>query len=257
MIKLVSTILRKTNPVRRQAIAILIVILGVIIAGRALLVPTQVGIRLELQSNPFPMVIGPAQLQVSVLDTNGVPVDATGVEMGVEMTHEDMLPLYAPVSRQGVGVFTVPVMWSMSGQWTVDITATLPDGQTRVNDSFDVYVYPTYVTVADNLTQFRSTSENQSLVTDPAREQVIIIPQGTRAMLLTGVDHDIIPLEIRLNVSGQNTLIIQNNDVADHVVGPFNIRAGETIRQKFTVPNVFVGVCSVNSAATVSIIVED
>lgn len=243
---------------KKRLIIILVAAIGLLLAGRFMtLQPEQGRLHIELRSDPYPLVIGWTRLFFAVLDENGSPVDAPAMETSVEMVHEGMLPLYAPVTRRDAGRFEVPVVWSMSGQWMVTAVATLPDGRGTLNESFEVYVYPAAVTVANNPPQFRSNRENQALINDPQHERVIIIPQGTRAMLLVGIDHDIIPIEIRLTVSGQNTLIIQNNDLFDHVVGPFTIRAGEMIRQEFTAPNVFVGVCSVNTAATVSIIVED
>jgi hypothetical protein len=106
------------------------------------------------------------------------------------------------------------------------------------------------------LTTFRSASEINALVSDPARELAIVIPQGTQALIRLGQAEDLIPTEIRLNVSGQNTLVIQNNDIVDHTIGPFLVRSGEVVRQKFTSPSVYQGVCSLNVAEAISIIVE-
>jgi len=87
-------------------------------------------------------------------------------------------------------------------------------------------------------------------------EYWIIIPQGTAAQIREGHGDDVMPTEIRLYTDGQNTLVLKNNDIADHTIGPFFVRAGETLRQTFNTPQVFEGVCSVRHDSTVKIIVE-
>jgi hypothetical protein len=67
---------------------------------------------------------------------------------------------------------------------------------------------------------------------------------------------DVIPADIRLNLSGQHVLVIRNDDIADHTVGPFFVRAGETIRQNFTQAAVFQGTCTIRHNADINIVVE-
>ncbi len=209
-----------------------------------------------LQSDPFPLVVGPTTLLVTVTDNDGNAVDAD-LSLSGAMMHEGMLPLTIQGIHYDNGVFRVPVVWSMVGPWQLDISAELPNGQGTVSDQFDVFVYATYMTTNGLQTTFQSLSQNQKVVSDPAHELGIIIPQGTRMMQqMDGLAMDVIPEEIRLNVNGQNTLIIQNNDIVDHIVGPYMVRAGETMRQTFTQPAVYQGKCSINARATLSIIVD-
>jgi len=83
-----------------------------------------------------------------------------------------------------------------------------------------------------------------------------VIPMGTQALMRSGQGDDVIPEEIRLDLSGRHVLVIRNDDIADHVVGPFFVRSGEIIRQRFTSPAEFQGVCTIRHGAEVSIIVE-
>lgn len=212
-------------------------------------------IQITLQSNPFPLVIGQTTLFVSVTDQQGAPVNAN-VAVSTHMMHEGMLPLNPRIAGYEDDMYRVPLVWPMVGQWVVEVTAQLPDEETTVQEQFEVYIYPITMDAPEGQTEFYRVSESETLITDPTRERAIIIPQGTQAMMHGMQADDVIPTEIVLNVNGQNTLVIQNNDIVDHVVGPFTIRAGEIIRQTFTRPAEYQGQCSANLQAEVSIIVE-
>jgi hypothetical protein len=211
--------------------------------------------QITLQSNPYPLVIGQTTLFVSVTDESGTTVDAD-IAVSTQMMHDGMLPLYPRVVAYEDGMHQVPVIWPMVGQWVVDVAAQLPDGEQIAQEQFEIYIYPITMRAPDTEVAFRRVSESATLVSDPSRELAIIIPQGTKALMNAMQGEDVIPSEILLDVDGRNTLILQNNDIVDHVVGPFTIRAGEVIRQTFTRPAEYVGRCSANLNAEVSIIVE-
>lgn len=246
-----------TSVVKKAIVLILVVVVAVIAAIRFVpLPPTPVQAHIEMKSNPYPLTIGQASLFFSVLDANGAGFEAQTFDVSIEMNHAAMLSLYSPVTRTAGNTFVSSIIWSMYGEWYVRVQAVLVDG-TLLNDTFPVYVYPIMVTAPDYENQFRSERQNQAIITDPEHQYVITIPQGTQAMQLAGmVGEMIFPEEIRLSVRGKNTLIIQNNDLVTHTVGPFTIAPGEVIRQTFTAPNTFVGVCTVGMS-TVSIIIEE
>ncbi len=217
--------------------------------------PVTPKLQITMGSNPFPMVIGPSTLYFTVTDEAGMPVDAE-LSIAGRMLHEGMLPLSIQTIRYEEGVYQLPVIWPMMGQWVVEVSAQLPDGQGTVEDQFEVYIYATAVDVRGDFASYRSVSQSRALISDPSRELGIIIPQGTNMLIMEGQAEDVIPPEIYLNVNGQNTLVIQNNDIVDHTIGPYLVRAGEVVRQSFTRPAVYQGKCSVNLAAEFSIIVE-
>lgn len=242
---------------KKPILTLLIAVIGVVIGSRFIrfdLVPKAVHI--EMKSNPYPLVIGSGTLFFSVLDSGGEAVNVKTFDVAVDMNHAAMISLYTSVSRTGPNTFTAPVIWSMAGEWYVHVTAVLESGET-LSDKFFGYVYPTVVTASDYENQFRSESQNRAVTTDAEHEYVIIIPQGTQAMQLSGmVGEMVFPEEIRLKVSGKNTLVIRNNDLVTHTIGPYTVGPGELIRQTFSAPNTFVGVCTVGMS-TVSIIIEE
>lgn len=145
--------------------------------------------------------------------------------------------------------------YSMMGAMAVDITATLTNGET-VQEHYDVFVYPVVPANGNPRTTYVSASELAAIPYDESKELRITIPLGTRAGIIGGHGDDVIGEEIRLSVSGRNTLIIQNNDIADHSVGPFFVKAGETLRQEFRTPAEYQGSCSIRHGAAINIIVD-
>ncbi|MCA9905383.1 MAG: copper chaperone PCu(A)C, partial [Anaerolineae bacterium] len=104
-----------------------------------------------------------------------------------------------------------------------------------------------------------NTANASAIMPDDAEpnELRIVIPEGTGDRIAAGEDPGVIPTEIVLKLSEQNTLTIVNNDRVNHIVGPFFIRAGEVIRQEFTHPAVYEGGCSIHPDAIVRLVVEE
>jgi len=209
---------------------------------------------IRLSSNPFPLLLGPTTLLVAVSASDGTVVENAQVVVSSQMMHEGMLPINGRANTSVNGVYYVPITWPMAGQWLIDVTASLPDGG-MIQERFEVYVFSTYVNSTGPKT-YQSTSQYDSLVSANPHELWIVIPLGTQTMLRLNDGEDIIPEEIRLSLKGQNTLVIRNDDLADHTVGPFFIRSGETIRQTFTSPATYKGTCSIRLRAEVNIVVE-
>ncbi len=211
--------------------------------------------RLVLSSHPFPLSVGNNTLTVQLVGVDGTPVQAGAVRFDTSSPHPGSLPLSRPATAGGEGIYSAMLTYSMAGAWAIDVTADLPDGET-LTEHFDVFVYPVPPANRSTRATFVSASELAAIPYDAAKELRITIPQGTQAGIVGGHGDDVIGDEIRLSVSGRNTLIIQNNDIANHKVGPFFVRAGETVRQEFRSPAEYQGACSIRHGAEVNIIVE-
>ncbi len=79
------------------------------------------------------------------------------------------------------------------------------------------------------------------------------IPLGTIEKLGRVRSVDIMPTEVNLQVG--DTLVIKNHDKDQVEVGPYLIRPGETIRQRFTRPQTIVGTCGLSTSGIVRIVV--
>lgn len=211
--------------------------------------------QIVLTSHPYPLIVGTNTLDIRLAGADGAPLEVASVRVDSTARREGMLPLSRPATVTANGDFQAALTYPMMGEWDIDITAALANGET-LTEHYDVYVYPVPPENVNPRETFMSASELAALPYDPAREVRIVIPQGTWAGIVGGHGDDVIDEEIRLSVGGRNTLVIRNDDIADHNVGPFFVRAGETLRQEFRRPAEYVGACSIRHGAEVSIIVE-
>ena len=90
-----------------------------------------------------------------------------------------------------------------------------------------------------------------------SHEYRIVIPAGTGDRIAAGDDPNIVPLEIHLTLGEKDTLVIENRDTVGHTIGDFWVGTGETLRQKFQIPGVYLGLCTVHPAQQIQIIVSD
>lgn len=212
-------------------------------------------INIRMQTNPFPLALGETTVFFKVTDSSGKAVDAD-VSLEADMMMEGMLPINIQKLAYQNGLYQVPISWPMAGQWMINVSAKLPNDQRTVKESFAVYVYSTVVDNPGGPAEYRTVSQDANVNTDPEHQYYIVIPQGTRVLMQLGQAPDVMPTVLHMKINGMNTLVIQNNDIVDHTIGPYMVRAGETMRQTFTEPATYQGKCSVNVRATVKIIVD-
>lgn len=83
-------------------------------------------------------------------------------------------------------------------------------------------------------------------VQDPATTATYeyTIPEGAGEALDAGTPLEILPAELDATVG--ETIRIVNLDERGHNVGPWFVGANETIRQEFSSPGTFEGVCTVH-----------
>lgn len=216
-------------------------------------IPLDNSIRIELSSAPFPLIVGQNRLLVT-LTRNGEPVDGATVNVEALREMQGQVPLTATTSQSANGTYTLPMIWSAADRWTIRVSAA--SGEEAVEDEFTVFVFSVPEPNPHELTTYASVKSISAAQAEHPEEFWIVIPQGTAAQIREGHGDDVMPNEIRLYIGGQNTLVLRNNDLADHTVGPFFVRAGETLRQTFNTPQIYEGVCSVRHDAVVRIIVE-
>jgi hypothetical protein len=86
----------------------------------------------------------------------------------------------------------------------------------------------------------------------PARE--IVIPADAQARLDAGERVAILETEIRVKVG--ETVRIRNDDVVDHVIGPYYLQSGAALQQTYRTPQTIQYVCFVNPTEAISLVVE-
>ena len=81
------------------------------------------------------------------------------------------------------------------------------------------------------------------------------IPAGTGEAIDRGESVDILPQE--LSVSVGEVLELINLDDRGHLVGPFFVGRGETLRQRFNASGTFIGECSVHDSGEIVLTVTE
>ena len=82
-----------------------------------------------------------------------------------------------------------------------------------------------------------------------------VIPDGTGDAIDAGELIEIIPADLTVAVGDVIELV--NQDDRGHIVGPFFVGARETLRQEFTSPGVYEGICTVHPSGQVVLTVVD
>lgn len=82
-----------------------------------------------------------------------------------------------------------------------------------------------------------------------------VIPSGAGEALDAGEPLEILPA--RLEVQVGETIEIVNEDDRGHLVGPFFVGEGETLRQRFSSPGEFIGLCTVHPSGELRLIIGD
>jgi hypothetical protein len=81
------------------------------------------------------------------------------------------------------------------------------------------------------------------------------IPAGSGEAIDRGEALDILPRELNVQVGQLFELI--NLDDRGHLVGPFFVGKGETLRQRFNAPGTFIGACSVHPSGEIVLTVNE
>jgi len=81
-----------------------------------------------------------------------------------------------------------------------------------------------------------------------------VIPAGAGTALDAGTPLEILPAELDADVG--ETIQIVNEDDRGHLVGPWFVGAGETLRQTFQSPGEFIGECSVHPSGQIRVIIS-
>jgi hypothetical protein len=88
---------------------------------------------------------------------------------------------------------------------------------------------------------------------DEGETVTFVVPEGTTEKIFFGETIDLMPDRVELDVG--DTLVVRNDDVETMVVGPFTVRAGETLTQHFQRPQTLVGECTLSGSGEIEIVV--
>ncbi len=84
--------------------------------------------------------------------------------------------------------------------------------------------------------------------TQPA-DYSYVIPVGAGEALDRGEPLEILPAELEVELG--EVIEIRNEDDRGHTVGPFFVGGNETLRQQFTSPGEYIGICTVHPSGEI------
>jgi len=90
---------------------------------------------------------------------------------------------------------------------------------------------------------------------DAAADYSYVIPAGAGEAFDRGEPLEILPQALDVHVGELFELI--NLDDRGHLVGPFFVGAGETLRQRFNATGTFIGACSVHPSGEIVLTVVE
>lgn len=93
-------------------------------------------IQITLSAGVDPMVMGPVQWRITLLDEANRPVEGATVSIRGDMNHAGMIPVEAIATDNGNGNYAADFEWTMAGDWIVTVTARLEDGRVK-SDVFE------------------------------------------------------------------------------------------------------------------------
>ena len=91
--------------------------------------PGDLGYTLTMLIEPAPATVGASHLIFTLTDPADQPIDNATLAIEGNMTHAGMVPVLAQSSAGVGGQYSVPIEWTMSGDWLVTVQVTLADGQ--------------------------------------------------------------------------------------------------------------------------------
>ena len=89
-------------------------------------------VAIVLTPGPDSLTVGRITFDLTLWDAAGQPIDgADPVTLRGDMSHAGMRPVMARATGVGDGQYTTDFEWTMAGDWTVAVEATLPDGRIK------------------------------------------------------------------------------------------------------------------------------
>lgn len=82
-------------------------------------------------------------------------------------------------------------------------------------------------------------------------ERVVVIPSGTAERLAAGEDVALLPDDLHFRL--RDRLVVVNEDVASHQVGPFTVASGQRLERRFSEAATVEGFCSLHASGRITI----
>ena len=115
-------------------VSLLILVYG---CGKKEVAAPEMDVKLQVQFSPNPPVLGENQLEITLTDAAGKPVQLGMIKVEGNMNHAGMKPVFAKLLENNPGKYAGTIEFSMGGDWFLLVTSEAsPEGQ--LNKKIDV-----------------------------------------------------------------------------------------------------------------------
>ena len=95
-------------------------------------------VTVEFSITPDPPEVGPAEVEVTLRDEDGDPINDADLEIEGNMSHAGMVPVVVDATGTHDGTYiSEGFEFTMGGDWIITVTGTLPDGR-EISREFDL-----------------------------------------------------------------------------------------------------------------------
>lgn len=91
--------------------------------------PEAAEIQVDYKAETEPLKVGSASVTIGLTYSDSSPVTDAKVEVTGNMSHSGMMPISGVGTHVSEGRYTVPLTWTMAGDWIVTVRITLADGR--------------------------------------------------------------------------------------------------------------------------------
>lgn len=114
----------------------IVLLIALLIAGCRQQTSNATSILMTLTIEPDPPVVGAAELRITLTNADNLPILDAKVTVRGDMNHAGMVPVITAAEQVEGIEYIVPFEWTMAGDWTLEVSAELPDG-TTASQTFD------------------------------------------------------------------------------------------------------------------------
>lgn len=131
-----------------RALTLSVLLLGAACTRQSAIPDEAPDVMIAAEYRPSPPTVGEGEMTLAFVDSSGAPVLVSALSLKADMTHPGMTPWLADVDSLPASQFTLPVSWSMAGDWILQIEADLSDGR-RLRRTLPARIEPAGEPVAD------------------------------------------------------------------------------------------------------------
>ncbi len=123
-------------------------------------------VTIDLRVDPEAPAVGDATLVVTVTGADNQPINDATVTARGDMSHAGMVPVIETADKGTDGEYMIPFQWTMAGDWTVEVTVELTNGE-KASKTFDYTVSGDAMNMGDMTMQATDATDMGDMTMEP------------------------------------------------------------------------------------------